>query len=137
MRKRSQTEVLGLVVVVLLISIGMLFAVRFVITKRASVTQQGFSYSQLASNMLGAILETNSADCRNTKLRELFADCYAFNTITCGISNIDACTYLNETIFYIFNETLNKWEVAYELEAHLTSQKPSVADLKKKICPVL
>ena len=108
---KAQTEIMGLVVIVLLLSIGILFVVVFFIQAEEESPQQAFTEEQTPLNMIHAILETDTG-CKRTKMRDLFKDCYAFERIRCGEKT--SCEFLYERLQYIFNETLDKWRIPYE-----------------------
>ena len=62
---------MGLVIVVILISLGMLFLLKFVVFKPVSQEREAFTRSQLSTNTLNALLITTT-DCRaeaNLKLK--------------------------------------------------------------------
>ena len=73
MNKRSQTEIMGLVVIVLLLSIAILFVVMFFMRAEKESPQEAFTQEQTPYNMINAILETDSG-CRATKMRDLFKE---------------------------------------------------------------
>ncbi|MFQ5475143.1 MAG: hypothetical protein ACE5DM_04870, partial [Candidatus Nanoarchaeia archaeon] len=62
--KRAQMEILGLMVVIVLIVIGIMFAIRFVIQAPASETKQEYTRSQLTSNFGIAMLQSTTEKCR-------------------------------------------------------------------------
>lgn len=129
--KKSQAEIVGLVIIVLLITIGLLFVVKFVVLREPSELKKGFVHSELASNMINVLLKTTT-DCKGSSVTELFQDCAAFNRIDC--EGIDSCDKVDETIEMIFNNSLEKWNKPYEFSAYLVGSKPIIEKSYGK-CP--
>ncbi|PIN78573.1 hypothetical protein COV14_02925 [Candidatus Woesearchaeota archaeon CG10_big_fil_rev_8_21_14_0_10_33_12] len=115
--KKSQAEIVGLVIIVLLITIGFLFVVKFVIMKEEPDTKKSFVYSELASNTLNVLLKTTT-DCEGSDVTELFQDCAALHPrIFCG--GVNSCDKVNEVVEYILNKSLKKWNKQYEFNAYI------------------
>ncbi len=74
MSKKSQMEIMGLVVIIILIAIGMLFAVQFLLKKPTGETAAKAEESVLAANFLNAMLSTTT-ECQSRTVRELLQDC--------------------------------------------------------------
>lgn len=123
--KKAQLEVLGLVIVIILIVLGILFAIRFVITKPVSETKQEYTRSQLTSNFGIALLQSSTANCRGIDITELLTDCAEFQAITCDDGR-RSCEYANETIIYILNQSLDTWNVKYHLKIFTEPRFPMI-----------
>lgn len=123
--KRSQMEIMGLMIVVILLIVGVLFAVKFVVLKKPPETRQTFSRTQMASNMGLALMASSTESCRGTAIKDLLIDCAewpeAGGTITCD-DGTRSCYYVNQTIYDILNSTLGSWNVRYYMTAG-TSKK--------------
>jgi len=120
--KKSQAEIVGLVIIVLLITMGLLFVVKFVVLKEQSDIKKGFVHSGLASNMVNVLLKTTT-DCRGSSVTELFQDCAGFEKIDCNDDSVpDSCEKIEETIEMIFKNSLEKWNKPYELKAFVGSR---------------
>ena len=118
--KKSQAEIVGLVIIVLLITIGLLFFVKFGILDKKDDIKGSFIDSELANNMVHVLLKTTT-DCKKSSVSDLFQDCATFNRIECdGMSSYEK---LNETIDTIFRETLEKWKKSYEFIAYTSSDE--------------
>ena len=128
-RKRGQMEIMGLMIVVILLIVGVLFAIKFVVLKKPAETRQTFSRTQMASNMGLALMSSTTEDCRGTAIKDLLIDCAewpeAGGTISCG-GGMKSCSYVNETIKSILNTTFDSWNVKYYVTAgtskHLDEQ---------------
>jgi len=118
--RRSQMEIMGLMVVVILLIVGVLFALKFVVLKKPAETRQEYSRTQMASNMGLALMSATTENCRETAIKDLLIDCAqwpeAGGTITCGDGS-GSCDYVNRTIGHILNSTLNQWRVRYYFSA--------------------
>ncbi len=119
-KKRGQMEIMGLMIVVILLIVGVLFAIKFVVLKKPLETRQTFSRTQMASNLGLALMSSTTEDCRGTAVKDLLIDCAewpeAGGTITCGDGR-KSCAYVNSTIGDILNQTLDTWNTRYYLTA--------------------
>jgi len=116
--KKSQAEIIGLAIIVILITMGLLFFVKFGISNKKDDTKGSFVNSELASNMVTVLLKTTT-DCKKSSVSDLFQDYATFNNINCDGMNSDE--KLNETMDIIFGETLEKWEKSYKFRAYSSS----------------
>ena len=127
--KKAQTEMLGIAIVVILISIGILFIVANAMKSSGAKSQKTeFSERQLATNILASILSTSTA-CQNDRVSTLMIDCGSSATRGCGPEDIagvtipyetDPCTYLNNITTVMLNETLGKWKKKYQFLAYVS-----------------
>jgi hypothetical protein len=118
--KRSQMEIMGLAIIIILVSLAMLFAVTWMLNPKASQTQKA-KESVVAANFLSAMLGTTT-DCNKRTVGDLLRDC----ALTQGASKCEAqtsCEYANDVIGRLFNATLNTWNRDYYF--HMTGA-PSV-----------
>jgi hypothetical protein len=127
--KRSQMEVLGLTVVILLMAVAMLFVVNKMINRPVSDARQSYLNDEIAANMLNSLLKTSTGgDCRGADFTELFQDCAAYfsmgGSIRCKPDDIPSCDYLidkiNNTI--LRNMTV-KWRIHHVFLAQVDGQK--------------
>ena len=148
-RKRSQMELVGLVVIVILIAVGMLFVIRFVVMKEPSQTKKYIEQSELASNTISAILET-TVDCQGISVRmnELFRDCAGFETYDCIADahspggcfehdgGADSCTFLNCTLKTILEGSLESWNREYVFTAHVLNDpsRHAITNISNSVC---
>jgi hypothetical protein len=120
-KRKAQMELMGLAIVVILVSIAMLFVIRFVVLQKPADFKKDFGQSQLASNMLNTMLKTTNPDCHDLTFTEIFQDCArgcssstdCNPNVQCN-STHDSCEYLNETARTVFGKTLEERYIQYE-----------------------
>src|SRR3989344_8240012 len=105
--KKSQMEILGLAIVIVLILVATIFIVRFLIVKAPADYRKGFVSSELASNMLNTFLKTAAKDCSQLTMTELLQDCAQGRGIICE-NGQDSCKFIESTAKDIFSKTLDK-----------------------------
>ncbi len=143
--KKGQMEIMGLAIIVILVSVGILFAIRFVILKEPTDYKKGFTQSELASNMLSAMLRTNAGQCSQMSFTELFQHCarnpFSVDEI-CSNPPRTSCKFLNHTVRRLFNQTLGAWNIPFEFTATASSfkvmdvGKPCPKGFKSKLYPI-
>ncbi len=111
-RTKSQMEIMGLAIIVILLSVAFLFVVKFVILKEPSEIGKDVRESQLAANFLNTLLETSAPDCSGIQLYTLFEDCAERPPdIMCGSRT--SCEYIQDISYDILQDTLQEWKVEY------------------------
>lgn len=116
---------MGLVVIVILVTLGMFFVVKFMITKQPSEIKTSYTKTQVAANILNSMLKTTSEDCYGMTLTQLLQDC-AVNKDTPSQVKCEneeySCDYAENIIATIFTETLDKWgDQKYDFKAYMDS----------------
>lgn len=131
-KRKGQMEIIGLVFIVILLTIGMLFVAKFGLnedTSKKIFTRKGLAYSAMS-----AVMKTNVKDAclisdftgevvlNNLKISDdLLEDCAknqgSKNQIYCN--GLDSCQYLNNTISELLNLTLGTWNKNYRFESRL------------------
>jgi hypothetical protein len=115
---RSQMEIMGLVIVVILLTLALLVVVQFVVLKKPSEVRKVQTDAQLAANLLNSVLQTTTP-CKKYQIRTLLQQCVSGNDMVCG--GVSACTYANRTIGYLLNDTLNAWGKMYNFSVSETA----------------
>ncbi len=112
MRKKSQMEIMGLVIIVILITLGLFFVVRFMITKQPSEIKKYYTRTETTANILNSLLKTNSKDCYGMTTTQLLQDCAenkdTLNQIKCENEQY-SCDHALYIIKTIFDATLKEW----------------------------
>ena len=106
---------MGLAVIVILVTLGMLFAFS-TLTRPESSLQQTFEQKRLAVDFLKASLDTQAPECAKATLRELFQDCAQARAIRCVARSGQeqtSCTYLKKTYQQLFSRTLDSYNQKY------------------------
>ena len=138
LRKKSQTEILGLAIVVVLVLLGAFFVLNFLVFKSPSEYRKGFVSSELASSMLNVFLKTNAKECLRIPISELIGDCIQGSSVCCSgcdtSSEIDSCKFVESFANGIFAETLNKWNYKYEFLVYDDINSPKIKIGEK--CPL-
>ncbi|MBI2134986.1 hypothetical protein HYU09_03270 [Candidatus Woesearchaeota archaeon] len=122
-RKKSQTEIIGLAIVVVLLVIGMTFVIRFMLAKETVDYKKQFTQAEIASNMLNTFLKSTSKDCNGLTMTELLQDCGHSKSIFCQNGQV-SCDYARDTAKEVFNKTLDAWSLDYEFKAFQQEESP-------------
>ncbi|MFC1800531.1 hypothetical protein ACFLYT_00565 [Nanoarchaeota archaeon] len=132
-RRKSQMEIMGLLIIVILFSLGLLFTIRFMATRERTDVHETFMTKELAANMLNVILKTTSVDCKGADMAELFRDCASYPSIDCDDDGTvytespdmaDSCYRLERDLTYIFKETLELRKTKYFFRAQIVGSQP-------------
>lgn len=115
--KKSQMELFGLAIVVVIVIVATLFLLVYFGSKKPSEARKSFVESELASNMLNTLInidfEDSAKNCAKIKMAEIIRFCgagQASNYICgAGISAKDACQIAQGEIQTIFRGTIDLW----------------------------
>jgi len=139
--KKAQAEMIGLVIIVILITLGMLFMARFALKadpEKKVFTRKGLAYSTMSAIEKVEVNCYQSGDISPTTLSiglELIDDCAKhYNTPSSdymcaseppgsGISPEykHACDFITDLVTEMLNETLNLWGKNYQFSSVLVS----------------
>lgn len=137
-KKKSQMEIMGLVVIVILITLGMFFVVRFMITKQPSEIKKSYTRTEIAANILNSLLKTNAKDCYGMTTTQLLQDCAVnkdtpTNQVKCE-NDQNSLEYVQIIIETIFNETLISWgNQSFDLKIYIDTNNNNVMDEEERI----
>jgi hypothetical protein len=115
--KRSQSEIIGLLIIVIILTMVLLFSM----TMCKATPQIDTANKELASSMIGAILNTNSGCTKDVDIKELLIDCAkapdtgGSSELVC-VNGSRSCEFSRGEIQIILDRTLKVWEKPYELE---------------------
>lgn len=113
--KKSQMEIIGLVVIVILISLALLFFLQFSLKKGES-EKRTFTSAQLTSNMINTIAKTTT-NCNGKTISSLYTECISNPFEECNEENI--CSYANSTITKLLNTTLVEWNKKFRFQVFI------------------
>jgi len=121
-KKNAQTEIIGLVMIVVLISLVFLFVIRFNALKEEDSQRLDFINKKLASSTLDVLLDTNT-ECNDAKIKELLKDCYENNpgSIICNYEY--SCDFTKKLIEDLLKDVLKKQKKEYYFSARSKSNK--------------
>lgn len=139
--KKAQMEIMGLAIIVILVALGLLFAVQWMLKQPPTKQVQRAKESVLAANFLNTMLGTTTA-CNDRTMRDLLMDCALTQGATpCG--DASACAYAESILPQLFKNTFEAWNMQYHFSmqgAGSVSQmefgKPCVGELEKKVQPL-
>lgn len=135
--RKGQMEMIGLVVIVILITLGMIFAMMFVLKEKPE--KKIFTRKGLATSTLAAVMKTsisgyefgNSGCLENTGSgddmqlgKDVLENCALNYNTQKELEFYDclgehSCFFLNRTINHLLNATVNHWGKRYEVQAYL------------------
>lgn len=145
MIKKGQMEMVGLVVIVILITLGMLFMATFALKsdpQKKIFTRKGLSYSTMSAVMKTTV--SGEANCvqqyrglESPKIgQDIIDDCAkypdtgGFSLYKCEgpISKepLHSCDFFREMVLYLLNETLGSWNKNYEFRSQLITFQESL-----------
>jgi hypothetical protein len=117
--RRSQIEIVGLLIIVLMISFIILFAFIRSIRPESSLTDP-IKKESLASDMISAMLYTTT-DCTpySIDMSDLLMQCVLWRDSGSGVAACkngqSYCEYFNQTAKKMFDETFTVWSTSYEM----------------------
>jgi len=110
-RARGQMEIMGLAIIVILISIGLLFAVQWMLKEPPTKQVQRAKEAVLTSNFLSSSLGVTT-DCNQRTVGELLRDCALTGGVNkCGDQT--ACVKAEKVLKDLLSETLDVWGYDY------------------------
>ena len=121
-RKKAQAEIIGLVIIVIMISLGMLFLVRFAIDdnpEKKIFTRKGLAYSSMSSILKTQVVcEDTTGEVILFVGQELIEDC-ALDSVQFSCSGMHSCDFLTQEITIMLNDTLGEWHKEYLFQSEL------------------
>lgn len=132
MDNRGQMEIMGLAIIVVLITLGVLFAITTLGGEEAQPEKE-FEQQNLAAGFLNTFLGTNT-ECVNATIRDLIRDCAQRGSLKCSPESdpkgkdreLGSCLFVNEIAQVIFNRTLDVRRSKY----YLTARGPYMENIK-------
>ena len=116
MSNKGQMEIFGLVIIVILLAMGLLFAI-VILTKSPSREVQRVKESIQAANFLNTMMGTSSMGCGKRAVRQLLQDCALSTKEWVGAASCDdgknTCETAKIMMDTMLEETLGKWGKNY------------------------
>lgn len=128
-------EAVGLVIIVILISLGLLFFISFS-SRSAPGVKSTFTRSQIATNFLHAV-EHTSTTC-GLEVSDLIQDCISpLEDLVCTAAagqRLSSCQYVNVTVGGLLDKTLGSWGKKYQFRVVVPGERTYIA-YSKGLCP--
>ncbi|MBR9691285.1 hypothetical protein GOV06_00705 [Candidatus Woesearchaeota archaeon] len=118
--KKSQTEIMGLAIIIILVSLAMLFVIQFIILKQPSDIKKTFTHKELAANTVNTLLSTTT-DCRELSVSQLLNDCAEGGYTRCPVGF--SCDYVEIVIQEILQQTLEQWSKQHYLTVKINNEE--------------
>lgn len=132
MRKKAQMELIGLVIIVILITLGMLFMAQFALKSdphKKIFTRKGLAYSTMSGIMKTTIEESCGTNFRGNFYPQLgkviLEDCAEYHDTAAGGTSLyrcegkHSCDFLREKISSLLADTLGQWNKNYLFKSTL------------------
>ncbi len=118
MSRKGQTEIFGLVIIVILLAIGLLFAV-VILTDTPTREVERVKESVQAANFLNTMTSTSAISCGKRDVRELLQNCALATAEWTGAAVCDngatnTCELADQMIKQMLDATLKKWGKSYK-----------------------
>ena len=123
--KKSQTEILGSAIVVVIILVASVFVIRFLAAKKPDDLRTGFLTSETAKNTVSTFLKVSAEGCSQLSMTELLQDCAEGESITCG-NNMKSCEFAKATANSILEKTINVTNKKYEFLVYVGNNAPLI-----------
>lgn len=145
--RKAQMEMVGLVIIVILITLGMLFLAQFALKESPTkkiFTRKGLAYSSMSTLMKTTIsgevecvpgLEGNPIELGKDVLEDCAINRDYTTLMECGFSckyrcqGQHSCDFSKELIAQLLNETLGRWHKNYEFRSEYVGEDFVVTEL--------
>ncbi|MCK5283537.1 MAG: hypothetical protein KAK00_09105 [Nanoarchaeota archaeon] len=140
-KKLAQMEIMGLAIIVILLSLALLFVIRFIILRPSPSISEEYTESILSANFISALIKTNAPDCSDIKFSTLFQDCASNNrdgtggNIECGEGEY-SCIYIREKMQGMLSYTFDEWNINYYFIASVDAENIDKALATKIFEPI-
>ncbi len=126
MSRRGQTEIMGLTIIVILVTIGMFFSITLKQDEKTDVASV-YTDERLTGDFLITFLNTKALHC-NAKMRDLARDVILESvgrgSYSCGGNS--SRTYFNTTLDRIVDQTIYLWGRDFEINYSYTDEETEV-----------
>jgi len=111
--KQGQMEIMGLAIIVVLIMLGVLFAIRFVLLAPEEDVAGEFKESELVAKAVPVMLQTHT-DCHGATMAALLEDCATTASFRCPSGS--SCVHAKRLFAQYFKDTFDAWNREYEFK---------------------
>ncbi len=133
--KKAQMEILGLVIIVVLISLGLLFYIKFSVFNTSSDVQNFYSRTRIAVNTPNTLLATTIPECSKKTIQELLRDCATSEVLVCTTGE-RSCEASNRIITSILDKSLKERHISYDFTATIKGVPKPKVNVTNKGCPL-
>lgn len=114
MAKKTQSEIIGLAMIVLILIFGLLIYISFSMKGDDEVLTKEFTYKQIPVLLNNAILETHTLEneCHGEKMQKLIMKMAEGSSLTCNDGTLIE-DFVDEKIEFFLNSTLDDWHMTY------------------------
>ncbi len=128
MNRKGQMEMIGLVIIVILITLGMLFLATFALNQ--DQTKKVFTREGLAYSTLSALMKTTTDECLGYSSLALgdriLEDCAQNKQLStslyrCGSPQVHSCQFFEEKVRSLLSQSLGKWNKHYEFRSSIVA----------------
>lgn len=113
--KRSQMEILGLAVIVLLVSVALLFFITSSLKSKPSKQKETFENKMISTQTINVLLKTSSGEeCGYAEMSKVIINMFEDDSLCKGGSR----EYAENKVKEIFDKTLKYWEKDYEFKIY-------------------
>lgn len=116
--KRGQVEIMGIALVVILITIGIVFVAKYS-AKEPKKTQEEFQRRELPKTIITSIVEIRST-CNDEKMADVMQDCGFAKQLCVEFGN--SCEYLKTTLKKILDDMLGSERFEYNYQLQLLAE---------------
>ena len=121
MKKRAQTDLLGVAVIVIILIIAGIFMIGLRLAKNNN-SRRSFEDPELAQSFLSTLMKTKTE--KNVIVSEIIKDCYSNRNDICGSTTTsDCCDYAYHTMRNALEATLGNWSKNYRLTVSAGNDK--------------
>ena len=113
MTKKSQMELMGLAIVVVLVTMIMVFVVARMVQTKPTDIREMYKSSELAANTINTLIDTNTG-CYDMTFLALYKDCAEGPNIFCGADS--SCAYAGAETSKILSSMLDDKSIKYRFK---------------------
>ena len=119
MRKKAQSEIMGLVIIVIIITVALLVYLSYSANTTSSTSNslyKEYAYNDLAVSYLDTYLSTHIPGCGDITLEQLIQNCGTTNEVIClGTPSCSLVESLSDTLI---SQTLDVWNIPYGFQIY-------------------